>query len=87
MNARRIAAGLLLATATLVTVTGLILRTGRGLIEGIYTEGTDQFLGVSCGAAGWRAALGGRHPASYQGKHSARTAAQPCAVPKLVHSL
>jgi hypothetical protein len=58
MNARRIAAGLLLATATLVTVTDSSCGP-IGLIEGIYTERTDQFLGVSCGAAGWRAALGG----------------------------
>ena len=63
MKARRMAAGLLLAAAALVTgVTaapaasaalagvghgsGLIVATDRGLVEGAYAEGTDQFLGV-----------------------------------------
>ena len=60
MHVRRIAAGLLLAAATLVagvTVApiasadaghgnGLIVRTDKGLIEGKSAEGTDQWLGV-----------------------------------------
>ena len=58
MRARRIAAGLLLAAATLLTGAaaapaasahtgqGLIVRTDKGLIEGTYAEGTDQFLGI-----------------------------------------
>jgi carboxylesterase type B len=60
MKAHRIAAGLLLAAATLVTGAvaapaasagagngnGLIVQTDRGLIEGTHAEGTDQFLGI-----------------------------------------
>ena len=75
MSVRKIAAGLLLAAATLVTGTvpasaasaapahhghGLIVRTDKGLIEGTYAEGTDQFLGVPyaappAGALRWAA--------------------------------
>jgi para-nitrobenzyl esterase len=57
MKVRRIAAGLLLAASALVTgvvaapaasahTSGLIVATDKGLIEGTYAEGTDQFLGV-----------------------------------------
>ena len=77
MKARRIAAGLLLAAAALVTgVTvapaasaapagagqgnGPIVATDRGLVEGAYAAGTDQFLGVPyaappAGALRWAA--------------------------------
>ena len=58
MKARGIAAGLLLAAVTLAAGSlaapaasagpghGLIVRTDRGLIQGSYAEGADQFLGV-----------------------------------------
>jgi len=62
MKVRRIAAGLVLAAAMLGTGVaaapgasatpagghgnGLIVATDKGLIEGTYAEGTDQFLGV-----------------------------------------
>jgi carboxylesterase type B len=63
VRARRIAAGLLLAAATLVTGvvaapaasahpgSGLVVATDKGLIEGTSAEGTDQFLGVPYAAA------------------------------------
>ena len=76
MKARGIAAGLLLAAATLAAGSlaapaasagpghGLIVRTDRGLIQGTYTEGADQFLGIPyaappVGALRWAAP----HPA------------------------
>ena len=94
MRMRRIAAGLLLAAAALVTgVTvapgaaaatagggnGLIVRTDRGLIQGTYAEGTDQFLGVPyaappVGALRWAAPqppprwAGVRQATSYGGR-------------------
>ncbi len=58
MRARRIAAAILLAASALVTAAavapaasahpgqGLIVRTDKGLVQGGYAEGTDQFLGV-----------------------------------------
>jgi len=81
VKARRIAAGLLLAAATLATgsaiattasavapVTaaaahrdhGLIVATDKGLVQGMYAESTDQFLGIPyaappAGALRWAA--------------------------------
>jgi para-nitrobenzyl esterase len=71
MKVRRIAAGLLLAASALVAGVvaapaasahpghGLIVATDKGLIEGTYAEGTDQFLGVPyaapVGALRWAA--------------------------------
>jgi carboxylesterase type B len=58
MSVRKIAAGLLLAAATLAAGSlaapaasaddghGLIVRTDRGLIQGTYAEGASQFLGI-----------------------------------------
>ena len=63
MKARGIAAGLLLAAVTLAAGSlaapaasagpghGLIVRTDRGLIQGTYAEGADQFLGIPYAAA------------------------------------
>src|SRR6185437_4387108 len=96
MKVRRIAAGLLLAAATLVTgvvtaapgasahtvsaqTSALIVKTDKGLIEGTYTEGTGQFLGVPyaappVGALRWAASqpaapwAGVRQATSYGGR-------------------
>ena len=57
MKVRRIAAGLLLAASAMVAGVaaaapaasahqGLIVRTDKGLVEGMNAEGTNQFLGI-----------------------------------------